>query len=49
MIPHPEKKHKNGEDSFYANSQILSVADGVGGWAKHGIDPGLYSEKLCKK
>ena len=27
---------------------MLAVADGVGGWANHGIDPGLYSKKLCK-
>jgi len=26
----------------------LSVADGVGGWADVGVDPGLYSKKLCK-
>jgi protein phosphatase PTC7 len=24
----------------------LIVADGVGGWADSGIDPGLYSKKL---
>jgi len=24
------------------------VCDGVGGWANHGIDPGLYSKRLCK-
>jgi len=27
----------------------LAVADGVGGWAEVGVDPGLYSKKLCKK
>ena len=24
------------------------VADGVGGWADSGIDPGLYSKRLVK-
>jgi len=28
---------------------VLSVADGVGGWADVGVDPGLYSKRLCKK
>jgi len=23
------------------------VADGVGGWSKYGIDPGLFSKELC--
>ena len=44
MIPHPEKVHKGGEDAFYVSDQILCVADGVGGWAKYGIDPGFYSK-----
>jgi protein phosphatase PTC7 len=26
----------------------LVVADGVGGWADQGVDPGLYSKKLVK-
>ncbi len=47
MIPHPEKAHKGGEDAYYVSSNILAVADGVGGWADQGIDPGLYSKKLC--
>lgn len=28
---------------------LLSVADGVGGWADYGVDPGLYSKQLCSK
>jgi protein phosphatase PTC7 len=27
---------------------VLAVADGVGGWAEMGIDPGLYSKELCR-
>ena len=25
------------------------VADGVGGWANRGVDPGKYAKSLCKK
>ena len=27
---------------------ILSVADGVGGWAEQGVDPAIYSKALCE-
>lgn len=48
MIPHPEKAYKGGEDAMYTSDNILVVADGVGGWADQGVDPGLYSKKLCQ-
>lgn len=48
MIPHPEKAAKGGEDAYYVHPKLLSVADGVGGWASHGIDPGKYSKQYCK-
>lgn len=47
MIPHPEKAYKGGEDALYTSENVLVVADGVGGWADQGVDPGLYSKKLC--
>jgi len=25
------------------------VADGVGGWNSHGVDPSIYSKALCQK
>jgi serine/threonine protein phosphatase PrpC len=28
---------------------ILAVADGVGGWNNHGIDPSKYSKELVNK
>lgn len=49
MIPHPKKAYKGGEDAYYADKGLLAVADGVGGWAESGIDPGLYSKELCLK
>lgn len=48
MNPHPEKRHKGGEDAACVTDNVLSVADGVGGWAENGIDPALYSRRLCK-
>lgn len=48
MIPHPEKAHKGGEDAKCHNSKMLTVCDGVGGWANHGVDPGKYSKQLAK-
>lgn len=33
MIPHPEKAHRGGEDAYCGNSEMICVADGVGGWA----------------
>ena len=46
--PHDEKVYKGGEDAFAATKTLLVVADGVGGWADHGVDPGLFSKQLCK-
>ena len=30
------------------SSNLLAVADGVGGWASQGVDPAIYSKQLCK-
>jgi protein phosphatase PTC7 len=46
-IPSPEKKDKGGEDSSYGNPYVISVADGVGGWNEHGVDPAKYSRRLA--
>lgn len=45
-IPHVSKRHRGGEDAWLANDDLLVVADGVGGWARHGIDSGEYSKQL---
>jgi len=46
--PHPEKVIKGGEDAYAIseNKKFMVVADGVGGWNRHGIDPALYSRRL---
>ena len=43
-IPHIEKRDKGGEDAWVAQSDLLIVADGVGGWADIGVDSGLFSK-----
>jgi len=43
-IPHDDKAHKGGEDAWAATDRLIAVADGVGGWARHGVDPGLFSK-----
>ena len=43
-IPHDKKRAKGGEDAFLASSDLLVVADGVGGWASKGVDPALFSK-----
>lgn len=48
MIPHPEKAHKGGEDASFFSASLLTVADGVGGWADQGVDPALYSRSIIK-
>lgn len=48
MLPHPEKAHKGGEDAVFTEGSVIGVADGVGGWAAQGVDPGLYSKALMR-
>jgi protein phosphatase PTC7 len=48
--PHPNKIQKGGEDAYgiSENNRLLTMADGVGGWAESGVDPALYSRELCQ-
>lgn len=48
MIPHPAKVDRGGEDAYFIcdKGTCMGVADGVGGWAEVGVDPGLYSREL---
>ena len=48
MRPHDDKVHKGGEDAYCITDTLIAVADGVGGWADRGIDPGLFSKQLCR-
>ena len=33
---------------MFGDEQVLSVADGVGGWNEIGVNPALYSRKLIE-
>lgn len=33
IIPHDDKINRGGEDSAHACDTLITVADGVGGWA----------------
>lgn len=48
LKPHDDKVYKGGEDAYAITDTLISVADGVGGWADRGVDPGLFSKQLCK-
>ena len=48
IIPKDATIDKGGEDSAESDDHILVVADGVGGWGKHGIDAGLFAKELTK-
>eukprot|EP01013_Petalomonas_cantuscygni_P016770 TRINITY_DN33820_c0_g1_i1.p1 TRINITY_DN33820_c0_g1~~TRINITY_DN33820_c0_g1_i1.p1 ORF type:complete len:365 (-),score=95.91 TRINITY_DN33820_c0_g1_i1:136-1230(-) len=37
-----------GEDAFFLTNQLLGVADGVGGWRSHGVDPAHFSNALMR-
>lgn len=47
-VPHFSKKDKGGEDAYAAAEEMICVADGVGGWNDHGVDPSKYSNELCQ-
>jgi len=44
-LPHPAKDGQ-GEDAHFFTDRAIGVADGVGGWAAHGIDAGEYARQL---
>ena len=46
--PKPEKRATGGEDALFYSPHLLSVADGVGGWALQGIDSSKYSRRLVE-
>lgn len=48
IIPHDDKIKRGGEDSAHVCDTLITVADGVGGWARHGVNPGLFSKLLTR-
>jgi len=49
-LPHPDKVKRGGEDGYFAcsASRSFGVADGVGGWADNGVDPGEFARQLLR-
>uniref|UniRef100_A0A3Q7HXL2 Protein phosphatase n=1 Tax=Solanum lycopersicum TaxID=4081 RepID=A0A3Q7HXL2_SOLLC len=49
-LPKDNPKKPLGEDAHFIDElfKTIGVADGVGGWAKQGIDAGIYSRELMK-
>ncbi|KAL7682701.1 putative PPM-type phosphatase domain, protein phosphatase 2C [Plasmopara halstedii] len=47
-LPHPQKRATGGEDAWFISGNTVGVADGVGGWARKGIDSGEYSRTLMR-
>lgn len=45
-LPHPEKLHRGGEDAFISDDFIISVADGVGGYASSGVNPAVFTRRV---
>jgi protein phosphatase PTC7 len=52
--PHYEKRYKGGEDGYSVSDdhRFIMVCDGVGGWAKKGVDAGKTAKfvacKVCE-
>jgi hypothetical protein len=46
-IPHHEKAYRGGEDAWICTESLIAVADGVGGWNRKGVDPGIFARELC--
>nr|CCC90223.1 putative protein phosphatase 2C [Trypanosoma congolense IL3000] len=46
--PHPAKVRKGGEDAFLVHTSGVGVADGVGGYASCGVDPGVYTRNVMR-
>ena len=48
VIPHSDKAARGlrGEDALFACTNAAGVADGVGGWARHGVDAGEFARGL---
>ena len=46
QIPYYKKRDRGGEDAFVISEELLTVADGVGGWNRKGVDPGIFAREL---
>ena len=49
QIPYYKKRDTGGEDAFVISEELLTAADGVGGWNSKGVDPGIFSRELVAR
>ncbi|RNF01831.1 protein phosphatase 2C [Trypanosoma rangeli] len=47
-VPHPSKVKNGGEDAFLVHTNGIGVADGVGGYARVGIDPAVFTRNVMR-
>ncbi|RNF12140.1 protein phosphatase 2C [Trypanosoma conorhini] len=47
-VPHPSKAKNGGEDAFFVHTSGIGVADGVGGYARVGIDPAVFTRNVMR-
>eukprot|EP00355_Strombidium_rassoulzadegani_P005052 CAMPEP_0168618786 /NCGR_PEP_ID=MMETSP0449_2-20121227/6255_1 /TAXON_ID=1082188 /ORGANISM="Strombidium rassoulzadegani, Strain ras09" /LENGTH=270 /DNA_ID=CAMNT_0008659679 /DNA_START=35 /DNA_END=847 /DNA_ORIENTATION=+ len=45
LNPMYEKRYKKGEDNYVVRDQFICVTDGVGGWQRKMVDPGLFTKE----
>eukprot|EP00271_Cylindrocystis_brebissonii_P009495 TRINITY_DN243_c0_g1_i2.p1 TRINITY_DN243_c0_g1~~TRINITY_DN243_c0_g1_i2.p1 ORF type:complete len:762 (-),score=236.25 TRINITY_DN243_c0_g1_i2:1866-4151(-) len=45
-LDHPARTQRGGEDAHFIVGNWIGVADGFSGWAKLGVNSGLYSREL---
>jgi len=38
-----------GEDAMMLSTNLLAIADGVGGWRSHGVDPSIFANELMSR
>ena len=48
LNPMYEKRYKQGEDNYVAHPRFICVVDGVGGWVRKMVDPGLFTKEFVK-
>ncbi|KAF5218287.1 hypothetical protein ECC02_008787 [Trypanosoma cruzi] len=47
-VPHPSKAKNGGEDAFLVHTSGIGVADGVGGYARIGVDPAVFTRNIMR-
>jgi len=48
LNPMFEKRYRFGEDAYVAKERFICVTDGVGGWQRKLVDPGLFTKEFVQ-